>query len=728
MDDGGGEMAAQASESRKIAELELRLECRALATYLLAMRFERPDDDAINDPLEGAAVTVALDFDALAQKSADAAAYGRCLTERLFGSEEARAAFRACRTEARSAGWLLRTRLAIGASAPELHGLRWETLRDPDDEQSLLVVDQWILFSRFVHTGNDRRVRPGSSRDERRALVVVASPHDQERWGLSPIDVEAELERARSSLTPLGFEVETLARTSVDGSPDQSPVTLEAICERLGKRFDVLYLVAHGGRSRQSLEPWIALEDQCGAQQEVPALELAGRLRQLVELPLLAVLVSCQSAGAGGRAQAGSGEALAALAPRIVAAGVPAVIGMQGNISMNTVEQLMPAFFRELDASNGSIDRALTAARAVVQHEPDCWMPVLYLHLKSGRLWYEPGLEGSSSSIDPWPSLIWNLQSENCVAILGPELSERVLGTRREIARRWVDELKVPLIMRDQDDLAQVAQYLAVVLGADKPSNMLVTHIRRELRRRYAGDNPELAQASIARLLTVVSAQLRASDPLDPHWILANLPIQVYITASPGSLLTEALRAAGRDPTIVAAPWNSSRVGKPLPPRYRPSVESPLVYHALGHFDDPSSLVITEDNFIQYLIGVTTRHAEIPARINRAIAEGALLFLGFSPEDWAFRVLFSTIMSQEGQAAINRQNHVAVQVSPDERRPESEQSVRRYLETYLTHRVFQGRFSVYWGRAADFLGELLDQWPELKEKVLAPAATAGRQR
>jgi hypothetical protein len=728
-------MVVRARDNPAIAELELRLECRAFAAYLLSMRFERPDDDVVNDPLEGREVVVAIDFGALTQKALDPAAYGRALTESLFGSEAARQGLHACRSEARSAGWLLRMRLAIGASAPELHDLRWETLRDPEHPDAPLLTDQALLFSRFLHSGNDRRIRPGSKRDARRALVVVASPSDLPP-NMAPIQVAAELDRARRSLEPLGFEIEVLARDAQDGTAGSSPVTLEALCDRLANTVDVLYLVAHGGRKTVSREPWVALENEQGGLEPISASALAGRLRQLPELPLLATLVSCQSAGAASAAgqpeaariaqpaqpardgQPGSGDALAALAPRLVEAGIPAVVGMQGEISMRTIGKLLPAFFQELGAYNGMIDRALTAARATVQDEPDSWMPVLYLRLKSACLWYEPGLQVSGSAAAPWASLIRNVRRGNCVAILGPELAERLLGSRREIARRWAEEHQVPLVLQDRDDLAQVAQYLAVIEGHSFPANTLVDHIHEELRRRYGRDDPKLIHADINRLIARAGASLRASDPLDTHRILARLPLPVYITASPGSLLTDALREAGREPRIVVAPWNSRVEVEPLPDEYEPSEQEPLVYHALGSFDDPSSLVITEDDFFEYLIGITTRRYDIPEPINSATSQSALLFLGFSPEDWTFRVLFSTIMSQEGQAALNRFDHVAVQVSPDERRPDNPRGLRHYLETYFRNRVFQGRFSVYWGRAGDFLGELLDRSPELREQVL----------
>ena len=68
--------------------------------------------------------------------------------------------------------------------------------------------------------------------------------------------------------------------------------------------------------------------------------------------------------------------------------------------------------------------------------------------------------------------------------------------------------------------------------------------------------------------------------------------------------------------------------------------------------DRPESLVLTEDNYFDYLIGVT-RHADIiPPAVLRAWNDNALMFLGFQIEDWNFRVLFRSIMNQEGRDGV----------------------------------------------------------------------------
>ena len=87
--------------------------------------------------------------------------------------------------------------------------------------------------------------------------------------------------------------------------------------------------------------------------------------------PRLVVLASCQSGGQGRvpDTQKNPGEeeedersydrgALSAIGPRLVDAGVPAVIAMQDNVKMETVRKFMPAFFTNLLQGKGQVERA----------------------------------------------------------------------------------------------------------------------------------------------------------------------------------------------------------------------------------------------------------------------------------------------------------------------------------------------------------------------------------
>ena len=71
------------------------------------------------------------------------------------------------KTAVEASGRFLRLRLLVGPSAPELNGLRWELLRDPETRAPLATSEK-ILFSRFMVSQDWRPVKLRRKRSSRR--------------------------------------------------------------------------------------------------------------------------------------------------------------------------------------------------------------------------------------------------------------------------------------------------------------------------------------------------------------------------------------------------------------------------------------------------------------------------------------------------------------------------------------------------------------------------------
>jgi hypothetical protein len=77
-----------------------------------------------------------------------------------------------------------------------------------------------------------------------------------------------------------------------------------------------------------------------------------------------------------------------------------------------------------------------------------------------------------------------------------------------------------------------------------------------------------------------------------------------------------------------------------------PTARQPLVFHLFGTLDNPSSLVVTEDHYFQWLtawIRSAEKPESIPPCVASALTDRALLFVGYRLDDWEFRVLFQSI-------------------------------------------------------------------------------------
>lgn len=352
--------------------LEIHLQHKGVSTYLATLRFRDPDNPARQEFQGDAAFDLAV-LQRL-QLDTQAAEYGQALSQMLFANEAIRRGFCEAIVAAQQGGNCLRMQLQITGEDATLHNIRWETLCHPLTKQWLLTNEN-IRFSRFLSSSSWEKVEL-LPRDELDALVVVANPQDISRYA-DPIDVDGEIERAHQGLNDIRMK-------PFASDPHQAErVTLANVVAKIREGFNIFYLVCHGILDDNA--PLLLLENEQGNTQRVAGDRLAEAIGNLPppDRPLLAVLMSCNSAGT---ARPGSEDALVALGPLLARAGIPAVVAVQGNISMDTARAFMPVFFREL-LRDGTLDRAIAAARGAVRDRTDAWMPVLFTRLDDAKLW-----------------------------------------------------------------------------------------------------------------------------------------------------------------------------------------------------------------------------------------------------------------------------------------------------------------------------------------------------
>ncbi len=707
------------------ADLEIGLDRHDGQFYRLEPRLLIPDDQGERSSPGTNLLLTSFDRQKLDEfkDQNDMASYGALLGKSLLLPEVT-----ALLTEGRSGlkqtpPVPLRIRLHIGASAPELHQLRWETLRDPLDNTLVISTDTREPFSRYLLSMDWRPVilRPKGSL---RALVVVANPAPRPGDNLAPVQVKAEIERARAALK--GIEIKTLhsAVNEIPNDPTRlGPPTLDEMIKALAMNFDILYLVCHGKLINGIAKIW--LEDDQGQVDVVSAEEetlpngvrrpgFVQQVSRLPVLPRLLVLASCESAGTGTTSDNG---VLAAMGPRMVEAGVPAVIAMQGSITMTSVETFMPRFF-ELLCQEGTVDLAASTARQKLldNGRPDWWMPVLFMRLRNGRIWYEPGFTEGSSEFETWPDLVQALRDKRCTPIIGPGLLEFLIGSTSELAREWADTLNFPMAPYSRTDLPRVARYLATVQTRSFTTSRFRDYLLNELWERHSDKlNGFQRTSELADIIRQVGVCCRQVNETDPFKVLAQLPVEIYITTTADDLLFDALKETGKkDPQVALCPWNPS-IEQPdsaftADPAYRPSVDKPLVYHLFGRLDQPGSLVISEDDYLTYLSWAITdqvlKEPATPLPVSRALARNALLFLGFQIDDWDFRVLFHSFTNPNA-GIFDRHKSVAVQVSPDESSLLQPRRARLYLEKYYSK--YRVETNVFWGTGLDFIQQIWER-------------------
>ncbi len=193
-----------------------------------------------------------------------------------------------------------------------------------------------------------------------------------------------------------------------------------------------------------------------------------------------------------------------------------------------------------------------------------------------------------------------------------------------------------------------------------------------------------------------------------PLLVLANLPFKIYLTTSPHTFLEDALRQARQtEPLTKMCRWRGP-IEAPekdlwtIPGEYRPSQAQPLVYHLFGLDAYPDSLVLTEDDHLEFLVNIALGRGDDKADRLPALVRGALfddvILLGFGLDRWAFRALYYGLLRSIGQEK-DRRGLCAVQLSSDERAKQE-----KYLQGYLDR---DAKFNIFWGDLGQYAEELM---------------------
>lgn len=300
-------------------------------------------------------------------------------------------------------------------------------------------------------------------------------------------------------------------------------------------------------------------------------------------------------------------------------------------------------------------------------------------------------------------SIVTHIEGGRFTPILGHGLTDGLVGPRAEIARDWADTFESPLEPHRRGRLADVAEFVAVMTNPDTVRARLAAF----LRDRLSGGEGE--GQSLASLLTDARRRAVAAGAVDSHRVLAGLSCPIFVSAHPWGLLAEALREEGKDPVVELCRWRADAYDWPesiftREPGFRPTVERPLVYHVFGALEVPESVVITEDDQLDFVVQVSEDRSLIPHSVRRALADSALLLLGFDLNEWDARALLRTLVDQEGAGRLRRYTHVAAQVDPSSG-VASPARAARYLERYFG-RAREPAIDIYWGSVEEFTAEL----------------------
>ena len=286
-----------------------------------------------------------------------------------------------------------------------------------------------------------------------------------------------------------------------------------------------------------------------------------------------------------------------------------------------------------------------------------------------------------------WDRLLGRIKEGKCTPFLGAGAAYGFLPLGADIAKDWAVQYKYPF--KDSNtDLARVAQFLAVDQDGMFPKESIIKRFKDVKEPNY-------------------------TEPDEPHGLLADFGLPVYITTNYDNFMVQALRNKKYKPVQESCRWNSLLKKKTSvfdDRNFKPSRENPIVYHLHGFLEEPESLVLTEDDYLDFLVNVSKDADIIPSAIQESLAKTSLLFIGYKLADVNFRVLLRGIIGYL-EKSLTR-SHISVQLMPggDSVSQDEKEKAQAYLDDYFS----KIDIKVYWGTSRDFTKELRNRWDKIK--------------
>ena len=292
-----------------------------------------------------------------------------------------------------------------------------------------------------------------------------------------------------------------------------------------------------------------------------------------------------------------------------------------------------------------------------------------------------------------------------------------------QLAEIWAQEVGYPLT--DTFDLARVALYNRVISDdSEHAKRRYLTFLKTTLLDMF-GQDPEAAgivddlrtrinALSFADIVQELGATAYPTLDEDPLRLLARLNLPIYVTTSYFDFLERAIIAEGRTPHTQVCFWSGDELNVAPEHRYdsklEPSQAQPLVYHLFGLEKYPRTMVLSEDDYLAFLVEVTRAPNQtnpvIPLYMSEAFRSKSLILFGYQPHDWDFRVVFRGVV-KPGLTAL-RSFGLILQINPEQDSMGKQEEAQNYLKEYFQ----EADFKVEWGNVEQYVQNLWKEWSQ----------------
>lgn len=230
-------------------------------------------------------------------------------------------------------------------------------------------------------------------------------------------------------------------------------------------------------------------------------------------------------------------------------------------------------------------------------------------------------MEYSGMDESDWDTFLGRIKEGKCTPLIGEGSCSPYLPLGSQIATHLAKKYNYP--MPDIDNLNHVAEFISMTRGDFLFPKEIISKILKEQ------STPDFISYDL------------------PHQILAELPFPIYLTTSYDDFMIKALKKNGKNAKIEYCRWNKYISKEPanIKNDYIPSVRAPLVYYLNGIWDIPESIILTENDYLDFLVSISENMGSLHHTVVRSLRSTSLIFIGYNREDLSFRTIFRGLIN-----------------------------------------------------------------------------------
>ncbi|KAA3659987.1 MAG: SIR2 family protein [Chloroflexi bacterium] len=320
---------------------------------------------------------------------------------------------------------------------------------------------------------------------------------------------------------------------------------------------------------------------------------------------------------------------------------------------------------------------------------------------------------------------IFDIDGDRILGISAGEKNPDGWSIEEQLSDAWADEVGYPL--PEQHSLPRVAQFDRVVNSTDdRAAKARYLNWLKDSLLFLAEDDEDIDPDVIEELkddieqqtFSDIAVELGYPKPVtgfsNPLQHLAELKLPIYITTSHFDFLERAIKANRREPRTQICFWTGEPAtylheSHKMDYDFKPTPENPLVFHLFGVEDYPESMVLNEDDYLDFLATISKdvkqKKSLLPVYLRKALTQSSLILLGYQLRAWDFRVTFRGLINSTPSSL--RTFNLAIQLdSQRQRESASAKEVQEYLEKYFG----DSNFTVEWNTTHGFVATLWEEW------------------